>query len=99
MDEKITTWHPAGKQGVNINRDKYEIIKQAIIETLRIQPGLAFNALTAQIEQKIGGSFEGSVGWYVTTVKLDLEARGIIARVGQTSPQQLQLVESDGNDA
>lgn len=31
----------------------------------------------------------GSVGWYTTTVKLDLEARGEIARVESARPQRL----------
>lgn len=29
--------------------------------------------------------------WYVTTVKLDLEARGMVARVPHTRPQRVVL--------
>ena len=35
--------------------------------------------------------FKGSPMWYITTVKLDLEARGLIERIPKSSPQQLQL--------
>ena len=31
----------------------------------------------------------GSVGWYITTVKLDLEVKGKIVRVQGVSPQRL----------
>jgi hypothetical protein len=35
----------------------------------------------------------GSPGWYVTTVKLDMEARYMIERVSRRSPQVLQAVK------
>jgi len=37
--------------------------------------------------------FEGSVSWYFTTVKLDLEARGILERVPGERPQRIRLKE------
>ncbi len=40
---------------------------------------------------RLPGDFEGSVGWYATTVKLDLEARGLIERMPGESPQVLRL--------
>jgi len=36
-------------------------------------------------------SFDGSISWYVTTVKLDAEARGLIQRVPKSRPQRLRL--------
>jgi hypothetical protein len=39
------------------------------------------------------GTSEGSISWYVTTVKLDLEARGLIARVPGSHPQRLRMAE------
>ena len=35
--------------------------------------------------------FDGSISWYVTTIKLDLEARGIIERIPKKRPQTLKL--------
>ena len=92
MEAKIRTLHPNGKQGTNISQAKYEVIKQAILEALQARPGLTFTELTQEIEARLAGNFEGSVNWYVTTVKLDLEARGLVRRVPNTSPQQLRLV-------
>jgi len=40
----------------------------------------------------VNGNFEGSVTWYVTTVKLDLEARGVVKRVPHSRPQLVKLV-------
>ena len=90
--EKIMTLHPAGKQGVNIDKRKYDMVRQAVEEALQAQPGATFSELTDAVGQRIGDVFDGSVGWYVTSVKLDLEARGVLERVDGRSPQRLRLV-------
>lgn len=92
MEEKILTLHPDGKQGVNISKEKYEIIRQAILSILQEQKEALFKDLPAEVERKLDGDFEGSISWHVTTVKLDLEARGLIIRVPKSSPQRLQLL-------
>ena len=93
MTVRIMTLHPAGKQGVNIDKGKYEMVREAIEETLKAQPGITFSALTEEVGRQIGEVFDGSVGWYVVSVKLDLEARGVLERVDGRSPQRLRLVE------
>jgi len=91
LADRITTLHPDGKAGANIEKDKYDTIKHAIIETVREHPGITFGDLTDTIREQLQGTFDGSIPWYVTTVKLDLEARGVIERVEKSSPQQLQM--------
>ena len=54
--------------------------------------GATFSELTDAVGQRIGDVFDGSVGWYVTSVKLDLEARGVLERIDGRSPQRLRLV-------
>jgi hypothetical protein len=92
MDEKIMTQHPQGKQGVNISRAKYNTIKTAILDVLQKDERLTFTQLADQINAKLEGNFDGSIGWYVTVVKLDLEARNIIERIPKTKPEQLRVV-------
>lgn len=93
MTERIMTLHPAGKQGVNIDKGKYGMVREAIEEILKAQPGITFSELTEEVGRRIGEVFDGSVGWYVVSVKLDLEARGVLERVDGRSPQRLRLVE------
>jgi hypothetical protein len=87
----IRTLHPEKKQGVNISREKYEIIRKAILATLRAQKEMSFMNLSHTVEKQVGSTFNGSVMWYVTTVKLDLEARGEIKRVPHSRPQVVRL--------
>jgi hypothetical protein len=95
MKEKIQTRHPEkGKQGVNISKQKYDIIRGTILSSLQANEEMTFRALTEDVEAKLTGRFEGSIPWYVTTVKLDLEARGEIERIPQSSPQRLRLMHS-----
>lgn len=91
MTEKILTLHPAGKAGVNIDKQKYDTVREAIVLSLREHGTLTFGDLTAEVRKRLEGTFAGSISWYVTTVKLDLEARGEIARVPKSSPQRLVL--------
>ena len=92
-ENKILTQHPEGKQGVNISRAKYEMIKKAILDAIHSQGIVTYQGMVSLIEYQLRNRFEGSISWYVTTVKLDMEARGEIERVPDSNPQQLRLVK------
>lgn len=91
-EEKILTLHPdEDKQGVNISRSKYEMIRQAILNAIRSQGSVSYQGLVSLIDYNLRNRFEGSIQWYVTTVKLDLEARGEIERIPGKGEQMLRL--------
>lgn len=91
-EDRILTMHPAGKKGVNILRDKYEFIKDYILTKLKEEGEITFSDLADIAVDEISEEFDGKVLWYITTVKLDLEARNIIERIPKTSPHVLRLV-------
>lgn len=91
MEGRIMTLHPQGKQGVNISKQKYHAVCQSILDALRAQGEMTFAELTENVRRSLEGSFDGSINWYVTTIKLDLEARGEIERIPGSSPQRLRL--------
>ena len=93
MEEKILTLHPQGKQGVNIDRAKYDTIRAAILGATSAEGEIRFKDLPAAVEEALEEPFDGSLSWYITTVKLDLEARGLLERVPGSSPQRLRLVQ------
>jgi hypothetical protein len=90
MEDRILTLHPEGKQGVNISKRKYNIMRQAIIECLSQGEELTYSQLANAVEERLAGQFDGSLRWYFTTVKLDLEARQIMERTS-SKPQLIRL--------
>jgi uncharacterized protein DUF6958 len=93
-DNRILTMHPAGKQGVNIRQDRYEFIKNYILKTIEASGEITFSDLGDKAVEEISSQFDGKVLWYITTVKLDLEARNLIERIPKTSPQLLRFSAS-----
>ena len=75
--KKILALHPdPDKQGTTIDQDKYSQIKNAILQVVQVHGEIHFKELSDAVAQVMETPFKGSIPWYVTTVKLDLEARG-----------------------
>jgi hypothetical protein len=88
-EEKILTKHPLGKSGKNIDKQKYEALKKAILSALRSKQ-LTHSELFKQLNKSLKGKFSGNISWYGETVKLDLEARKVIERTS-SKPQKYRL--------
>lgn len=93
VPERILTLHPEGKEGVNITRPHYDAMRAALLEVLEGRPeGVPFQELRVEVLPLLpedlypGGR---SATWYLTTVKLDLEARGEVRRLPGRGPQRL----------
>ena len=93
-DDRILTLHPAGKQGVRIERAKYDAMRRALLKVIpRRKDGVAFGDLADLVKPKLDRRAfppEASVRWYVVTVKQDLEARGDIEQVPGVRPQRVR---------
>ena len=87
----IRTRHPAGKQGVRISRQKYDQMKRFILRTLKARGAMTYAALNRLAVRQLARTFDGSVPWYLVTVKLDLEARKLIRREEGTGSHTLRL--------
>jgi uncharacterized protein DUF6958 len=87
--EKILTKHPLGKTGRNIDREKYDALRNAILSALQ-ESDLTHTELFSRLNKRLKGKFPGNISWYGETVKLDLEARKIIERTA-SKPQRYRL--------
>ncbi len=83
---KILTKHPLGKSGKNIDKQKYETLKRAILSALQARE-LTHTELFDQLGKSLKGKFSGNISWYAETVKLDLEAKRIIERTSARPPK------------
>ena len=91
-DELFLTVQPeSAKQGVRIDKAKYSVIREAILQNLRRYGSMTFTQLGALVEEDLHDTFPGSVMWYYTAVKLDLEERGEIRRVPESRPQLIEV--------
>ncbi len=81
--ERIETLHPEGKKGVNILKSKYDQVAETILTVLReADHPISFTDMSQAAEQcLIEAKFDGKPLWYITTVKLDLEARAKLRRI------------------
>ncbi len=86
-ENKIQTLHPeAGKVNKVIPFEKYEMMKTTMLEILQeLNP--THTELMEELYVRLNKTFTGNVQWYGETVKLDLEARGIIQRSGAKPPK------------
>jgi hypothetical protein len=76
---------------VNILLSKYNQIKDAILEVIQKEGEISYEELSDRLIAEMQDTFDGKVIWYVVSVKLDLEARGIIERIPKTSPHRLRM--------
>ena len=94
--QKFQTIHPeAGKQGTRVDAAKYEAMKAALLAVVPAAgAGIPFQDLVDAVRPHLPAELfaNASVSWYVTTIKLDLEARGLIERVPGARPQRLRRV-------
>jgi len=79
MTEKIKTLHPdPDKNGVNIDRTKYDLVRAGIFDVLGNAEEMKPMKLFDGVADHLKGQMEGSIAWYSVSVKLDMEARGEI---------------------
>ena len=86
MSEKILTRHPQRKTGRSISREKYDQVREAILEVLGSRE-LTHTELMNSLFARLKNRFDGNSHWYGETVKLDLEARKVIERT-DSRPQR-----------
>lgn len=91
-DQRVMMLNPnTGREDQRIRWSFYEPVRAAILGAIGDAGVLAYADLRDAVETRTPVDMweDASVGWYTATVKLDLEARGLIIREG--SPQKLRL--------
>ena len=95
MEQKVRLKHPQGKKPVSMSKEKYDLLKPVVLKYLRSKGKAPFSEISSAITKDFKTNrtkFQGSLPWHLEWVKLDLEARKIIKRVPNTTPQQYMIV-------
>jgi len=88
---KVLTLHPQGKKGRVIDSLKYALTRQAILDCLE-REDMTQDELVRCVVERLENRFEGSKGWYMETVKLDLEAQKVIERYRSKPRDRYRIV-------
>ena len=94
MSEKIQLIHPQGKKAIKMDQEKYQLLKQYLLTCLKSGNEVTHTQLFQSIVSELNlhnVKFQGSVEWHLEWVKLDLEARKLIKRIGTVSPYKYSL--------
>ena len=85
-----------GKQPTRILKWKYDLVREAILAAVSLrETSVEFRGLRDLVAAQLSEeqlSKLGSVSWYTTTVKLDMEVKGEIERVPGSRPQRIRRV-------
>ena len=96
MEKTLQLKHPTAKKAVSMAIGKYQPIKMALLNCLKTKGESTHSEILEAITEdfkKNKTKFEGSVEWHMEWVKLDLEARKEIRRIGGDSAIKFALVK------
>jgi len=79
------------KHSLHLDRTKYDLMLVVVLANLQERGPMTFNQLGALVEEQLQNNFDGSVIWYFTMVKLDLEACGVIHCLPGSKPQMIEI--------
>ena len=91
MSETTTCRTPNASGTTNIPTWKFDALRTVILDAVG-DDGIVFKDLKPAVETRLDAdtlSRLGSLGWHLTTVKLEMEVAGDIARVEGSKPQRL----------
>lgn len=94
--EMFEALHPdPTKHGTRVTKATYDVYRDILLQVIPdSEEGIQFMDLSKAVEPHVPAEVlaNSSVGWWTTTVKLDLEARGLIERVPGKGRQRVRKV-------
>ena len=96
MEQKIQLKHPAGKKAVSMDKAKYDVLKKVLLNRLRTKGESTHTEILKTVTEDFKKNkikFEGSIEWHLEWVKLDLESRKEIKRMGDKSPIKFAIIQ------
>lgn len=86
-----------GKRTWRVSKWKYDTVRTAILKVVpKNNTGVEFKALPTLVSKQLSPADRkklGSVEWYTTSVKLDMEVKKEIARIEGVVPQRLRRMK------
>ena len=97
--EMFEALHPdPTKQGVRVTKEYYDAYFEALSQVIPdTEEGVFFSDLPKLVDPLLAENIAANTksGWWVTSVKLDMEARGVIERVPGKGKQRVRKKTSN----
>ena len=90
--DKILTWHPTGKRGAYIAKKNYDLTVDFILSVLKTRE-ITLKDLIELGNVQLANKIDGDISWHILVVKLDMEARGLVAAVLKPVPYKSQFLK------
>lgn len=93
MTDRVPCRTPTGTSATNVPKWKFDACRTALLATLADGPVAAKEIATRAGARLTDAERDelGSLGWHMTTIRLELEVRGEIARIAGAKPLILRL--------
>ena len=93
MEEDVTTLRPAlATQDWGLDKATYEIVRNSILKNMFVYGAMTSEQLGSLVEGHLKHKFAGSLWRYYAAVEQDLEARGEIHPIPDSTPQKITLM-------
>ena len=98
QSEMFQAQHPdPNKQGTRVTKAYYDAYRKALLAVIPTTAvGIPFSSLSEVVQPHVPADIlsKTSPGWWTTTVKLDLEARGLVERIEVAGRQNVRQLSS-----
>jgi hypothetical protein len=89
MSTNITTKHPSGQQGLVMNPDDYDVVRETVLTIMETHQTLNMPELTRLAYNELNGKIKGDAVAATKAVQNDLEAKGLLERKYRAGQHQV----------
>lgn len=93
-EKKVELINPNTGNRMKIDKEIYDLISKNIYHALKQYKALTFSRIVDEVKKCLKHDnvrFEKSVEWYTVSIKLDMEARGVIKTFTEKGSKQHSL--------
>lgn len=92
-EDIIWLWEPARRRRTPISRQRYLVISDAMLNTIKDQRVITLNNLINELNTKLADIVKANLPWYILKIKSDLEERKLIVVETNVGPQRDQIIQ------
>lgn len=93
MPDTLTTQYPFGKEGITMDREIYDLIKDAMVSALEDAKALNFGELKRRTYNDVKDQVNGDTLEQIEAVKFDMETKGELSCKYRSGLEKIELIK------